>query len=203
MGSRGPAAPLWSVTGFGNVSPRKGVPPCPHGPKDPRSADVLTRPWTGTEGRNDHQPALAVPTSLAGFVAPAPNDLTATFPASAGIGAAARSSKPRPAIEAKEIAGVDRGMLIAGAQTKPHSWQSVGKKKARHRRASSRETDRAKPRRRIGEGSVTLPAHDCGTSGGLALVGSRGLKAVKEGDGALRMRSGREDRSLVVGEHLQ
>lgn len=42
-----------------------------------------------------------------------------------------------------------------------------------------------------------------GTSGGLAFFRGRRLKAVQEGDGTLRVSSGREDRPLVVGEHLQ
>lgn len=48
-----------------------------------------------------------------------------------------------------------------------------------------------------------LPLRCAWTSGGFAFFGGRRLKAVQEGDSALRMGRGRENRPPVLGEHLE
>lgn len=50
---------------------------------------------------------------------------------------------------------------------------------------------------------VAFPFEDAWTLSGLAFFGGRRLETVQEGDGALRVGRGREDRPLVVGEHLE
>lgn len=101
----------------------------------------------GAEVGTSRHPALAVPTSPACLVVPAPNDLAAAFPAGARIGPAARGGKPHPAIETIEIARVDRGVLIAEAPKRSRIRGTASGRRRRATCATLRETDQAAPRR--------------------------------------------------------
>jgi len=134
---------------------------------------------------------------------PRPVRAHAGFPAREQVSAALTAKNPRrtppqaqttigspPGASCQRIVVTSGRWLTAGGTPLPHAMTRG------HQQLGAGESDR--------EGA-SLP-HRCwvdGTSGSPALVGSRGLQTEEEGDGALRMVSGREDRPLVISEDFE